>query len=368
MAVSEQKQIDPAANETAMMPDSETPAQFQSRMLLGVSRTFALTIPQLPGQLHFAVSNAYLLCRAVDTIEDEPALTNSQRVELCSQFVDVVGGTESAENVSRKLLPLLSDSTIPAEHELIRALPRVIAITHNFPKPQYQALLTCVRTMAHGMPLFQESEISHGLPTLNDFDQYCYYVAGCVGEMLTKLFCDYSTEIKQHREQLQTLAVSFGQGLQMTNILKDIWDDRQRNVCWLPRDVFQQCGYDLSRLSPDTNTPEFQQGLSYLVSLAYQHLENALRYTLLIPAYEKGIRKFCLWAIGMALLTLQKIHKHPDFNDSQQVKISRRQVKATIALTNLTVTSNSLLDRLFQQAGRGLDSPCWQFDKTLKQT
>lgn len=368
MAVSEKKQVNLHADKAPVMLSSETPLQFQTRMLLGVSRTFALTIPQLPEQLYFAVGNAYLLCRAVDTIEDEPVLTNSQRVEFCNQFIDVVRGTQSAESLSSRLLPLLSNSTIPAEHELIRELPQVIAITHHFPKPQYEALLECVQTMAHGMPLFQESEIKHGLPSLNDFDQYCYYVAGCVGEMLTKLFCEYSAEINQHRDQLQALSVSFGQGLQMTNILKDIWDDQQRNVCWLPQDVFRQCGYDLSRLSPYNTTPEFQQGLDYLVSQAHHHLNNALNYTLLIPAHEKGIRKFCLWAIGMALLTLQKIHKNLDFNDSQQVKISRNQVKTTIMLTNLAVSRNATLKFLFQIAGRGLGNPVWQFDNNLNRS
>jgi len=43
-------------------------------LLEGVSRTFALTIPQLPGGLREAVTNAYLLCRIADTIEDDPGL------------------------------------------------------------------------------------------------------------------------------------------------------------------------------------------------------------------------------------------------------------------------------------------------------
>ncbi|MCH9698853.1 MAG: phytoene/squalene synthase family protein [Gammaproteobacteria bacterium] len=343
--------------------DNQASAQFQSKMLSGVSRTFALTIPQLPETLRFAVGNAYLLCRAVDTIEDEPALSNDQRVQFCNQFIDVVSGTSPAQQLALDLLPRLSDSTIPAEHELIRNLSQVIEITMSFPEPIYQALLKCVQTMAYGMPLFQESEIKHGLPTEHDFDQYCYYVAGCVGEMLTTLFCEYSQEIGRHRETMHPLSVSFGQGLQMTNILKDIWDDRKRDVCWLPRDVFIQSGYDLSQLSPETNTQAFQNALSYLVSQAYHHLNNALQYTLLIPPHEKGIRRFCLWAIGMALLTLQKISGKLDFTDSQQVKISRNQVKTTVAATNLTVSSDRLLKWLFYRTGRGLDQPIWTFNK-----
>ena len=52
---------------------------FQMALLEGVSRTFALTIPQLPESLCRAVANAYLLCRIVDTIEDEISLTPAQK-------------------------------------------------------------------------------------------------------------------------------------------------------------------------------------------------------------------------------------------------------------------------------------------------
>lgn len=123
---------------------------------------------------------------------------------------------------------------------MIHVLPRVIQITHTLDDAQVQALATCVETMADGMPIFQAQNLHDGLATLADLDRYCYYVAGCVGEMLAKLFCHYSPEIAVHREELLRLSVSFGQGLQMTNILKDIWDDAERGVCWLPQDIFQK--------------------------------------------------------------------------------------------------------------------------------
>ena len=48
---------------------------YQDEILPHVSRTFALTIPQLPAALRTPVTSAYLLCRIADTIEDEPALS-----------------------------------------------------------------------------------------------------------------------------------------------------------------------------------------------------------------------------------------------------------------------------------------------------
>ena len=68
--------------------------EYQHHILQGVSRTFALTIPQLPGDLYRVVGNAYLLCRIADTIEDEPALSPAQKREFSFQFIKVVDGEE----------------------------------------------------------------------------------------------------------------------------------------------------------------------------------------------------------------------------------------------------------------------------------
>jgi farnesyl-diphosphate farnesyltransferase len=328
---------------------------FQDHLLQGVSRTFALTIPQLPKGLSSAVSNAYLLCRIVDTIEDEVDLDSKQKRTFCTQFASVVRGKDSAESLKAGLAPLLSSKTLPAEHELIDVLPRVVRITHNFDPDQREALATCVEIMAKGMIEFQDRDLSGGLKTMAEMDHYCYYVAGVVGEMLTKLFCHYSPEIAAHREQMMKLAVSFGQGLQMTNILKDLWDDQSRQVCWLPQEVFDRNGkFKLSELKPGQHNESFRSGFLELVGIAHWHLKNALEYTLLLPKHEAGIREFCLWALGMAILTLRKIAKNPDFDTSSQVKITRRAVKTTIFTCRLLRSSNVGLKAVFNLAGAGV--------------
>src|ERR1043165_2271268 len=96
--------------------------EFQNAMLQGVSRTFALTIPQLPAGLCRVVSNAYLLCRIVDTIEDEPELGAAQKHYFCRQFLRTFDDASSTESFARQLGEALSRKTLPAEHELIRHL------------------------------------------------------------------------------------------------------------------------------------------------------------------------------------------------------------------------------------------------------
>jgi farnesyl-diphosphate farnesyltransferase len=338
--------------------------EFQAVLLEGVSRTFALTIPQLPGSLYSVVANAYLLCRIVDTIEDEVSLSATQKKHFCAEFINIVKTGNNTEAYAEELAPLLSEQTIPAEHTLIKVLPRVIAITHKFTPEQIEALASCVETMAEGMPIFQAQNLHDGLATLADMDRYCYYVAGCVGEMLAKLFCHYSPEIAQHREELLKLSVSFGQGLQMTNILKDIWDDAERGVCWLPQDIFTETGFDLKNLNAETSDEHFRAGLAHLISIAHGHLHNALRYTQLLPAHETGLRNFCLWALGMAVLTLKKIKQNLDFNQSNQVKITRNSVKATILATRLIGRNNTLLSLLFNLTSRELKTPDWSYTIT----
>jgi farnesyl-diphosphate farnesyltransferase len=208
--------------------------------------------------------------------------------------------------------------------------------------------------MAEGMADFQQNSSLHGLADLAEMDRYCYYVAGVVGEMLTELFCEYSSVIAQHRTALQTLAISFGQGLQMTNILKDIWEDRQRGACWLPRTVFAREGFDLADLSPHHYDEAFGNGLAELIGIACTHLHQALHYTLLIPAEEVGIRRFCLWALGMAILTLRRINQKRYFTQGQQVKISRRSVKVTILVSNWLTRSDRSLRLLFYLLTRTL--------------
>ena len=125
--------------------------------------------------------------------------------------------------------------------------------------------------MAKGMGEFQLRVEKQELQSLRDLDQYCYYVAGVVGQMLTCLFCLHSPEIAKHRDALMALAVSFGQGLQMTNILKDVWEDYHHGACWLPRRIFAEEGFDLSDLTTARNRQGFERGVQRLIGVAHRH-------------------------------------------------------------------------------------------------
>jgi farnesyl-diphosphate farnesyltransferase len=327
---------------------------YQEQILPHVSRTFALTIPQLPGDLRAAVTNAYLLCRIADTIEDEPALSGHDTLVYMQRFKSLVDGRGDPQRLAAELTPRLTDETLPTERALVANMARVLRVTASFDAPRRAAIQRCVELMCYGMPRFAETASLGGLARSSDLDEYCYYVAGVVGEMLTELFCAHSAAIARQRATLRELAPSFAQGLQMTNILKDVWEDRARGACWLPQEVFSRHGIDLGGIAPAPHDPRFAAALRELIGIAHAHLRNALAYTLLIPRSEPGIRRFLLWAVGLALLTLRKITKNPAYASGAEVKVTRRTVALTRLATSVSLRSNIMLRALFNAAARGV--------------
>ena len=331
-----------------------TDLTFQARILPRVSRTFALTIPQLPVELSTVVANAYLLCRLADTIEDDPDLDSDAKSEFMAEFLAAVKGEADPESFARSLAPRLSRRMPDAEHELVANTATVLRITASFTPAQYRALRRCVTTMGKGMPEYQRHKTLDGLTNLEDLDRYCYFVAGVVGEMLTDLFCEHNEEIAAHRDEMMALSVCFGQGLQMTNILKDIWEDRSSETCWLPRNLFANLAGGLAGAIRNRDGVSMQAGITKLIGIAHAHLRAALKYTQMIPKKETGMRRFCLWAIAMAIMTLRKIHDNPGYQSGQEVKISRNAVRAAIAASNLALYSNRALTVGFEFLTRDL--------------
>ena len=336
------------------VPPTASDEAFQTNILQGVSRTFALTIPVLPGELQRAVGNAYLLCRIADTIEDDAGLSLEQKRRYSDWFNALVREPGDDVAFGHELASNLAPHATQAERELVEHTDQVLRITHSLSAPQRSALARCVQVMSDGMVFYQGQETLDGLTDQAAMDRYCYYVAGVVGEMLTELFLLRCPALVPERDRMMLLGVSFGQGLQMTNILKDIWEDRARGACWLPRPGFERRGLRLRELDAGQGGAAFAEALRDLIAIAHGHLRNALDYTLRLPAAESGMRKFCLWALGMAVLTLRKIADNPDFLEGRSVKISRRSVKATVLLTSLSAGSNLALRGLFAAASSGL--------------
>src|SRR5580658_8411011 len=160
-----------AMRDTVSMDSSVSDESYQEQILPHVSRTFALTIPQLPAALRIAVTNAYLLCRIADTIEDEPAFSPAETFAFLERFKAVVAGRGDVLPLAAEIGRKLSDRSLPAERALIANMVRVLKVTASLSATQRAAIQRCIDLMCYGMPRFQTTASLRGLARKIDLDE-----------------------------------------------------------------------------------------------------------------------------------------------------------------------------------------------------
>ena len=309
-----------------------TDLAYQKAILGSVSRTFALTIPLLPPSIEKVVGNAYLLCRIVDTIEDAADISAQTKQSLSALFLDAVLGKSPIERFVEPCLDALKNYSNRDELDLIAHTPTVLRILHTCSDQDKEAVSRCVSIMSEGMSYFHGKQNHAGLQDLAEFERYCYVVAGVVGELLTTIFSNHFPAFKTQIAGHENLAIAFGQALQMTNILKDSPEDKARGVSWKPANVSQ----------------------ADLLKITYQKLQDSLNYILLIPKQEQGVRRFCFLAFGLAVMTLSKIANHKQFDNKDEVKLSRSAVMSFYSFTQWAVRSDMLMKSFFYFSSRSL--------------
>jgi len=327
--------------------------RFTRSALTGVSRTFALTIPQLPEPLRQVVTTAYLLCRIADTIEDEPGLDRGTKTELHSELRGLMAEPSAARAFAARAARQLSAATPAAERELVGRADEVMLSCQSFTAADRDSIAVCLSKMCQGMQIY-EARNALGLDDLADLDSYCYYVAGVVGEMLTELFCNHDPATARNRLQMQHLAPSFGQGLQMTNILKDVWDDLADGRCWLPRRELARFGTSPERLREPARRAEAEPVIARLTAIAAVHLRNAMRYTQCISRHQPGTRRFCFWSLGLAVRTLARINANPQYRCAAEIKVSRQTLARVMITGYVLARSNTGLSLAFRHWSRSL--------------
>jgi len=326
-----------------------------------VSRTFALNIPVLPAPLDLVVTVAYLLCRIADTLEDEARGQVSERAELFHTLGQLVklepGWEEQAAEFARRAVTALRTSAPSAEVRLVQGTPTVLEAMRGLPDWTHRHIAACLGEMTGGMAQVMaalDGGAPQGLPDLRDTLQYCYYVAGTVGVMLTGLFVDGFDSVRSHRSELAPRAPAFGRALQLTNILKDIREDLDRGFCWLPRTVMARHGLSPGNLVlPERRTAAVAM-LDDLVAVARHECDVSFEYSLILPRSEPGLRLFCLWPLLFALRTLGALAHNPAVFEPTPVKIDRETVMRIMVLTRESVTDDRALEALYAESARGL--------------
>ena len=328
-----------------------------------VSRTFALNIKTLQGELHRSVLIAYLFCRTVDTIEDAAELDPKIKIKLLLEFSCLIENREYRLNhIDTWLDDCATVDGSTNDLELLRNIKRVLNVFDSLKSNYQDQVIPAVSKMAKGMAHFQ-SRFQFGkitpLKNEEDLEEYCYFVAGVVGEMLCDLFLQKLTMLPESaRRIMKKNAVSFGLGLQMTNISKDVMADRERGWSYIPQSLITANGLTVDEFHSGKSVEKNLQILEKLLFKTNGHLHDALKFTLAIPRTELALRLFCIWPLWMAMKTVAALHNNPALLSSNApVKITRSQVKIILSTTPLIAWSNFILKKSFDNILKEFKKP-----------
>lgn len=282
-----------------------------------VSRSFAVVIQQLPKELRDPVCIFYLVLRGLDSVEDDMTYPADKRLPLLRTFYqkcDEDGWKIEGVGDSDSYRVLLAD------------FDKVIRVLKSLEQGYKEVIIDICRQMGNGMADFAERKVV----TLEDYDNYCYYVAGLVGIGLSRLFSASGLESKELKEQTE-LANSMGLLLQKTNISRDYYEDLNLGRSFWPKQIWGKYTDKLEELQKNPHSKESLACINELVTDALQHVSNCVLYMSMLR--NKQIFRFCAIPQVMAMATLAKIYDNPNVY-TEVVKIRKGLAAKMMVDTN----------------------------------
>lgn len=274
----------------ARKAEKQIPAEphwaFCYSMLHKVSRSFALVIQQLDTDLRDAVCIFYLVLRALDTVEDDTSIATEVKVPILLAFHRHIYEREWHFSCGTKDYKVLMDEF----HHVSTAF---LELGRGY----QEAIEDITKRMGAGMAKFICKEVE----TVDDYDEYCHYVAGLVGLGLSKLFH------ASGKEDLLSDSISNSMGLflQKTNIIRDYLEDineiPKSRMFW-PREIWSKYVNKLEELKYEENSDKAVQCLNDMVTNALIHVEDCLKY--MSALRDPAIFRFCAIPQIMAIGTL----------------------------------------------------------------
>ncbi len=321
-------------------------------LLVATSRTFALCIPMMPGMLRDALGLGYLLLRNADTIEDAYRWPKEKRIRELERFKQLVLAPDPA--AARAFAAKFADEDQldnPDHLELLQATPYLLEQINLLPKPYVESIAQHIARVIERMESWvatHDEGNSLRLLRLKQLDDYCYAVAGIVGELITSLISLYRPTLAKTRLLvLRTLETATGAGLQLTNIIKDVFRDHQEGRYYIPQEYL-----------PFHNGGE-RDGVKPILAHAYRNLCLGRDYVRVVPEDEFDIRKAILVPLFLAVATLRHLLENLDgLFEGADVKISRETVAEILMLADEVAGENLAVQRAWDD----LSGPLLELD------
>jgi farnesyl-diphosphate farnesyltransferase len=327
--------------------------ELRSAVLQSVSRSFYLSIRILPAPLRDPIALAYLLARATDTIADtaevEPAL-RMQHLQTLAGLIQNGGSLEIARGLSASFALLQRNY---AERSLIEQLPGCVAWLNSVAADDQASIREVLAKINQGQTLdvqrFGDRSRLITLQSASELDEYTYLVAGSVGEFWTAICGRHLSDFASlPNERMRELGVSFGKGLQLINILRDVGEDLRVGRCYLPADELNAARLNPAelRLHATVAAPIVERWRER----AEQGIAAGIEYSCALKSWRVRMATALPAMIGARTLALLKPAGSEALN--RKVKVDRAEVRKLLLSMFASLASPRVIRREFARLSR----------------
>lgn len=229
--------------------DLDRAYDYCQRVTRARARNFYYVIRMLPRPKRRAIYATYAVCRLWDDIADDDmpsdrkrALFVETRRSLASAFIEASGGANGRSSRQTPEFVALSDT----------------ARAYNIPSQYFEAVLDGV-----------ESDLSTSrYANFAELRDYCRKVASAVGLICISIFGYEEPSAERYAEDM-------GIALQLTNVLRDIKEDAERDRIYIPQDEMAEFGYGEDDLARGVINDSFRALMAFQVERARSYYERS---------------------------------------------------------------------------------------------
>lgn len=227
-------------------PANENRAAFEHarRITAYYSKSFYFSARMLPSEQRWATYALYGFCRYCDNLIDVPRRRTKSDLLREIQFV--------AEELQ------IAYNTSESEHPVIRAFI-LVAKSYGIPIAYPLDLLKGV-----AMDIQQTR-----YKTFDDLSLFCYRAAAVVGLMMTHVLGYKDDRAFDYAKQL-------GIAMQLTNILRDVKEDKEMGRIYLPQTELVQFGVSERHIFDEIMTPQLRALMKFQVERAERYYAEAI--------------------------------------------------------------------------------------------
>jgi len=303
-------------------------------ILEGTSRSFYLSLKELPRAIRPQVSLLYMLARTSDTIADSEAGVPDELLEALESYNEFSQGLTDR---SPDLVSIAESQGNKSEASLLKKVEEIVSKIGDFSESDQTAIRLCLGIIIGGQILdlqrFSSDESSIlSLEVDEELEDYTYRVAGSVGEFWTRMSLDHLFSLKEENKESELFekGVRFGKALQMINILRDIPADLSLGRCYIPSRRLAEHGLTPQDLLEPPSMDVFRPLYNEYLDLTDEYLTSAIQYIEMLPHSQFRLRGACMLPVIIGKRTVSMLRGRNVLDPSNRIKIDRSEINDAV--------------------------------------